>query len=95
MKQDIPIRLLRTPDVEALREPMCPDPDIHIVFPDLANIRTVMTALKNVTNVVTVSANGKGTLQFTAKADEAILQTEYTLLRLPDVAKPPNTGAGT
>lgn len=39
--QEIPIKILHESAVEGLHEPHCPDPDVHIILPSLAQLKNI------------------------------------------------------
>lgn len=39
--QEIPIKILHEGTVEDLHEPHCPDPDVHIILPGLAQLKSI------------------------------------------------------
>ncbi|KAJ5263447.1 Hexokinase [Penicillium angulare] len=39
--QEIPIKILHEETVEALHEPHCPDPDVHIILPSLLQLKSI------------------------------------------------------
>lgn len=39
--QEIPIKILHEDSVEGLHEPHCPDPDVHIILPGLAQLKSI------------------------------------------------------
>jgi len=39
--QEIPIKILHDSAVEGLHEPHCPDPDVHIILPGLAQLKSI------------------------------------------------------
>lgn len=39
--QEIPIKILHESVVEGLHEPHCPDPDVHIILPGLAQLKSI------------------------------------------------------
>ncbi|KAJ5570183.1 uncharacterized protein N7459_009613 [Penicillium hispanicum] len=39
--QEIPIKILHESAVEGLHEPHCPDPDVHIILPGLAQLKSI------------------------------------------------------
>lgn len=39
--QEIPIKILHESAVEGLHEPHCPDPDVHIILPGLAQLKNI------------------------------------------------------
>lgn len=39
--QEIPIKILHEDAVEGLHEPHCPDPDVHIILPGLAQLKNI------------------------------------------------------
>ncbi|GAA6023942.1 hypothetical protein JCM8202_001300 [Rhodotorula sphaerocarpa] len=81
--QDVGVRVKKAADIELLKEPLCPAPEVIITLPDLQQIRTVVERLKTVSPFVTVSANNQGELRLRAEADEANVETEWRGLKRP------------
>lgn len=48
--QEIPVRVLSSASVEGIREPMCPEPEVHVVLPPLAHIRSVTERLNKLSS---------------------------------------------
>lgn len=48
--QEIPVRVLSGASVDGIREPMCPEPDVHVVLPPLAHIRSVTERLNKLSS---------------------------------------------
>ncbi|ETW82603.1 hypothetical protein HETIRDRAFT_57794 [Heterobasidion irregulare TC 32-1] len=70
---DVRIEVLKPAEVERLREPLCPEPDIHILLPPLLKLRTLVDRLRPMADIVAVRANGAGRLQISAGTDEVKL----------------------
>lgn len=54
--QEIPVRVLSGASVDGIREPMCPEPDVHIVLPPLAHVRSVTERLNKLSSKSSLSA---------------------------------------
>lgn len=61
--QDIPIRVLGPAMVEGIHEPRCPDPHIHILLPDLGQLKNIserFTKIGLTTKTGSASSNASG-----------------------------------
>ncbi|GAA6007126.1 uncharacterized protein JCM10292_004125 [Rhodotorula paludigena] len=83
--QDIAVRVKKAADIELLKEPLCPPPDVILLLPPLQLLRTVVERLKTVSPYLTLSANNAGELRIRAEADEAKVETEWRGLKKPSM----------
>ncbi|PWN51227.1 cell cycle checkpoint [Violaceomyces palustris] len=81
--QDVLIRVLKPADIAKVKEPLCPEPDVHIVLPKLANVRTVVEHLRTLSSSLTMSANMEGELKLSIQEDEIKLETTWEGLSHP------------
>ncbi|KAI0050500.1 cell cycle checkpoint [Auriscalpium vulgare] len=68
---DVHIEIMKPADIDRLKEPLCPEPDIHILLPSLVKVRTIVEHLRALSDVIAVRANGVGKLQISAATDSA------------------------
>ncbi|KAI0058796.1 cell cycle checkpoint [Artomyces pyxidatus] len=68
---DVRIEIMKPGDVERLKEPMCPEPDVHILLPSLVKVRTIVEHLRALSDVIAFRANGSGKLQISAATESA------------------------
>ncbi|KAL7413406.1 cell cycle checkpoint [Mrakia frigida] len=90
------IKVLKPNEIELLREPLCPEPDIHILLPPLATVRTVTEHLAKLSPHLTISANMGGKLTFKAGQNEAKgveVETEWGGLKVPSVVNSSGDGS--
>ncbi|KAI0352210.1 cell cycle checkpoint [Trametes cingulata] len=88
--QHVVIEVMRHADVERLKEPMCPEPDVHILLPSLAKLRTVVERLRPLAaDGVTFRANHAGELQLAVNTDNARVEVGWGGLTNPTMAKDP------
>ncbi|EIW63760.1 cell cycle checkpoint [Trametes versicolor FP-101664 SS1] len=82
--QHVTVEVVRHADVERLKEPMCPEPDVHILLPPLAKLRMVVDRLRPLsTDGVTFRANHSGELQLAATTDNARVEVGWGGLNNP------------
>jgi len=80
--QDVSVKVL--PNLNNIKEPMCPDPDLHIVLPPLTALTTVLARLSKISTTVTLSANRSGVLRMGVESDQAKVTVEWRDLRHPE-----------
>ncbi|WRT63399.1 uncharacterized protein IL334_000304 [Kwoniella shivajii] len=80
---EIPVKILSPKRQAELNEPLCPQPDIHVVLPNLLELRNIVSRLSHVADDVKVSANHDGTLELTAKSSRVNLTTTWKNLSVP------------
>jgi len=66
---DVRIEVMKPADVALLTEPRCPEPDVQIMLPPLAKMRTVVERMRNLSDVIAVRANSSGCLQLSASTE--------------------------
>ncbi|KAH9948570.1 cell cycle checkpoint [Amylocystis lapponica] len=81
---DVRIDVMKPQDVHRLKEPGCPEPDVHVFLPPLPKLRTVVERLRPLAaDVVAVRANRAGVLQLSASTDSARVDVAWTRLKNP------------
>lgn len=106
--QEIPVRVLSGASVEGIREPMCPEPDVHVVLPPLAHIRSVTERLNKLSSKpsssphasnssegsrLILSANMAGQFKMRLANDAVKVESLWKGLNNPNMdATPDNTG---
>ncbi|KAI0674007.1 cell cycle checkpoint [Trametes maxima] len=82
--QQVVVDVMRHAEVERLKEPMCPEPDVHILLPPLAKLRTVAERLRPLAEEgVIFRANHVGELQFAVTNDNARVEVGWGGLTNP------------
>jgi len=85
---DVRVKVLRPSEVAALREPLCPAPDIHLILPPLAKIRTVVERMAKLSHVVGFSANKEGIFKLEIATDSVTVETQWKDCPLPQINEP-------
>ncbi|GFZ44818.1 hypothetical protein JCM24511_02544 [Saitozyma sp. JCM 24511] len=82
---DINVRVLGPRRQGELNEPLCPPPDIHLVLPNLTDLRNLVSRLGHMADDVEVSANQEGTMVFAVKSKtgRVNLSTQWRDLHIP------------
>ncbi|WWD06059.1 hypothetical protein V865_004144 [Kwoniella europaea PYCC6329] len=80
---EIPVKILSARRQAGLNEPLCPQPDIHVVLPNLLELRNIVSRLSHLAEDVKVSANHEGRLELTSKASRVNLTTTWNDLSVP------------
>ncbi|KAI5477604.1 HUS1 checkpoint protein [Pseudohyphozyma bogoriensis] len=89
---DVGVRVKKHSEVDAMKEPLCPAPDlfpvgiafqVNILLPPLSSLRTVSERLKTISSSITISANWRGEFRLRAESDDANVQTEWRGLKHP------------
>ncbi|WWC67135.1 uncharacterized protein I206_101042 [Kwoniella pini CBS 10737] len=81
---EIPVKILSPKRQNELNEPLCPQPDIHVVLPNLLELRNIVSRLSHIADDVKVSANHEGRLEMTAKSSRVNLTTTWKNLQIPN-----------
>ncbi|CAD6573581.1 MAG: hypothetical protein TREMPRED_000861 [Tremellales sp. Tagirdzhanova-0007] len=70
---------------QELNEPLCPPPDIHLVLPNLGELRNVVSRLSHLADDLTMSANLEGTMELAVKdkTGRVNLTTTWKDLHIP------------
>ncbi|KAK4051962.1 Checkpoint protein hus1 [Microbotryomycetes sp. JL221] len=92
--QDVAVRVKTLTEMQAMKEPLCPTPDVNILLPPLSSLRTVCDRLKTISSIITISSNWRGELRLRAESDDANVETEWRGLKHPqaqdaDGSQPP------
>ncbi|KAL1916902.1 uncharacterized protein VTP21DRAFT_5099 [Calcarisporiella thermophila] len=85
LTQDIPVRVLSPQQMEMVREPMCPDPQVHIMMPPLLSVRTIAERMKSLSDYVVISANMNGEFTLKCEANMVTMETYYKGLFNPEL----------
>ncbi|KAF8588237.1 cell cycle checkpoint [Ramaria rubella] len=85
--QDVNIEVMGPLDVEKLKEPMCPEPDVHIMLPPLVKLRTVTDHLRQLSDVIGISANSTGHLKLFIETEVVKVDTEWTKCGIPPIGR--------
>lgn len=83
--QDVLIKVLKPAEMSRIVEPLCPEPDVHIILPKLLHLRTVADHMKNLSDVLTISANQQGDLKLAVTETEVKLDTTWSKLTHPNI----------
>ncbi|KAG6841156.1 hypothetical protein C0991_001284 [Blastosporella zonata] len=74
---DVKIEVMRPADVAKMNEPLCPEPDLHILLPPLQKLRTVVERMKLMSDVLAVRANNNGCLRLSINTETVKVDTEW------------------
>ncbi|KAJ7471073.1 checkpoint protein Hus1/Mec3 [Mycena latifolia] len=74
---DVKIDVMKPADVANLKEPMCPEPDVHIILPPLQKLRPIVERLRPMSDFLAVRANNSGKLQLSISTDSVTVDTEW------------------
>ncbi|GAA5985845.1 hypothetical protein JCM11641_005318 [Rhodosporidiobolus odoratus] len=85
--QDVAVKVKKAAEIELLKEPLCPTPDVILLLPSLQILRTVVERLKTISPLITISANNGGELRLRAESDEAKVETEWRGLKRPNTGE--------
>ncbi|PWY96977.1 cell cycle checkpoint [Testicularia cyperi] len=83
--QDVLIKVLKPAEMSRIIEPLCPEPDVHIILPKLLHLRTVAEHMRSLSDIVTLSANRQGELRLSVAEDEVKLETTWSKLAHPNI----------
>ncbi|KAG7096541.1 hypothetical protein E1B28_003967 [Marasmius oreades] len=84
---DVRIEVLKAIDVEKLREPMCPEPDIHVLLPQLYKLRTIVDKLKPMSEILSIKASNNGLFRISINTESVKVETEWRNLTNPKMAR--------
>ncbi|KAG8864791.1 hypothetical protein FRB96_003377 [Tulasnella sp. 330] len=83
---DVRVKIMKLSEVLALKEPLCPEPDIHIILPPLAKIRTVVERMAKLSPIIGFSAQADGNLKVEIATDSVAVETIWQNCPLPQIA---------
>ncbi|GAA6053127.1 hypothetical protein JCM3770_002866 [Rhodotorula araucariae] len=81
--QDVAVKVKKAAEIDQLKEPLCPPPEVLLYLPPLNLLRTVVERLKTISPYITISANNLGELRVRAESDDAKVETEWRGLKKP------------
>lgn len=64
--QDVAVKVMKAAEMDQLKEPLCPTPQVALYLPSLHTLRTVVERLKTVSPYITLGANNAGELRCVA-----------------------------
>ncbi|KAI8325389.1 cell cycle checkpoint [Martensiomyces pterosporus] len=100
--QDVPVRVLSPLQMEAIREPLVPDSQVHIMMPPLNSVRSVAERMKSMGDRVAISANKQGEVTIRVANDLVEITTffrglenlAYDSTQEPSASSTPDRGPG-
>ncbi|KAF8553883.1 cell cycle checkpoint [Imleria badia] len=90
---DVRIDVMRPSEVDKLREPLCPEPDVTILFPQLQKMRTIVERLRPLSDILALRANNSGKLQIAISTDTVKLETQWVGCANPSMRQAPDENA--
>ncbi|KAE9401025.1 cell cycle checkpoint [Gymnopus androsaceus JB14] len=84
---DVKIEVMKPADVARLTEPMCPEPDIHVLLPSLQKLRVIVERLRPMSDVMALRANHNGCLQLSINTESVKVDTEWKKCSIPQMMK--------
>ncbi|ORX93116.1 cell cycle checkpoint [Basidiobolus meristosporus CBS 931.73] len=85
LTQDIPIKVLTPNQMETIKEPLVPEPQVHIMMPPLLSVRTIVERMRNISDHVIVSANMNGEFTLRVESEAVQVETFYKSLINPEL----------
>ncbi|KAL9107358.1 MAG: hypothetical protein Q9227_007723 [Pyrenula ochraceoflavens] len=95
--QDVPVKVLAKHTVDGLHEPRCREPDVHIILPNLLQVKSISerftrlslssktTSSTNVVPKLELSANMHGSFKISIKTDALSISSAWTGLINPEL----------
>jgi len=84
---DVRIEVMKPSDVKRLSEPMCPEPDVHILLPPLQKLRTIVERLRPLSDVIAVRCNNNGKLEISVQTEGVRVDTQWSGCTNPKMAQ--------
>ncbi|CUA70886.1 Checkpoint protein hus1 [Schizosaccharomyces pombe 972h-] [Rhizoctonia solani] len=82
---DVRITVMKAVEIEQIKEPLCPPPDLHIILPPLKELRTIVEHMQRLSDVVAISATPGGELVFAIQTDDVRVSTTWENCQRPTV----------
>ncbi|CAE6406679.1 Checkpoint protein hus1 OS=Schizosaccharomyces pombe (strain 972 / ATCC 24843) GN=hus1 PE=1 SV=1 [Rhizoctonia solani AG-1 IB] len=82
---DVRITVMKAVDIEQIKEPLCPPPDLHIILPPLKELRTIVEHMQRLSDVVAISATPRGELVLAIQTDDVRVSTTWENCQRPTV----------
>ncbi|KAI8871502.1 cell cycle checkpoint [Ramicandelaber brevisporus] len=83
--QEVPIRLLSATQMGNIREPMVPEPQVHIMMPPLLGLRSIAERLRSISDAIIISANMDGELILRGESEFVHVETAFQGLINPEM----------
>ncbi|KZV79678.1 cell cycle checkpoint [Exidia glandulosa HHB12029] len=74
---DVRVAVQRPADVARMKEPLCPEPDVHVVLPPLKALRTVLERKAKLSDVVAIRCNKRGCLKLAIETEVVGVETTW------------------
>ncbi|KDQ58941.1 hypothetical protein JAAARDRAFT_56944 [Jaapia argillacea MUCL 33604] len=87
LNYDVNIEVLKPADVKRLTEPLCPEPDVHILLPPLPNLRPPTDHLKQLSQTLVISASNSGIFEMGVKTVGVGVQVRWENCVVPKMAR--------
>ncbi|KAJ4482252.1 checkpoint protein Hus1/Mec3 [Lentinula aciculospora] len=84
---DVRIEVMKPVDVARLSEPMCPEPDIHVLLPSLQKMRTIVERLRTQSDLLAVRASHNGCLRLSINTESVKVDTDWKDCTIPQMMK--------
>ncbi|GMK54198.1 hypothetical protein CspeluHIS016_0107840 [Cutaneotrichosporon spelunceum] len=88
---NVTVHIISSRRQKELTEPLCPPPDIHLVLPNLSELKTIVSRLGHLAEDVSLAANHNGQLDLSVKASGVQMSTTWNNLRIPTTADAEDT----
>ncbi|CAE6437195.1 unnamed protein product [Rhizoctonia solani] len=82
---DVRITVMKATEIEQVKEPLCPPPDLHIILPPLKELRTIVEHMQRLSDVVAISATPGGELVLAIQTDDVRVSTAWENCQRPTV----------
>ncbi|CAE6443759.1 hypothetical protein ACGC1H_002510 [Rhizoctonia solani] len=82
---DVRITVMKAVEIEQVKEPLCPPPDLHIILPPLKELRTIVEHMQKLSDVVAISATPGGELVLAIQTDDVRVSTTWENCQRPTV----------
>ncbi|KAG8924007.1 hypothetical protein FRC00_005616 [Tulasnella sp. 408] len=94
---DVRVRILRPSEVQALKEPLCPEPDttymvftqqaeqVNIILPPLAKMRTVVERMAKLSPIIGFSASQSGLVKLEIGTEVVGVETVWENCQIPEI----------
>ncbi|KAK1921436.1 checkpoint protein Hus1/Mec3 [Papiliotrema laurentii] len=93
ISHDVHVTILSKRRQEELNEPLCPPPNIHLILPNLSELRNIVSRLSHIADDVKISANHEGTMELSVADARLDLSTTWRDLRVPTANSEPEDEA--
>jgi len=81
----VTVRVLNQSYISTLREPQCPEPDVHIVLPPLSGLKAISERFKTLADRILIKANMNGEMKLRAESDSVKIETAWKDLINPEL----------